>query len=115
MHHFSSIRILRDQSMPIHAKPKTTKPFSWTNFNMNVTIKMLALKMKFRYLPHTFLSVLSLESFSVLSRFKSRDDVLQLSSGFTLRKVLHVIVIGCHLDQPVRFDVCDSPDVVLGG
>ena len=42
------------------------------------------------------------------------DQPLQCTSSLANRKVGHVVVVFCDVDEPFAFDVTDSPDIVLG-
>jgi len=56
-----------------------------------------------------------LESLLILARVDLGNDLLQLSLGLALREVIHVVVLRCNPDEPLRLDVGAGPDVVLGG
>ena len=56
-----------------------------------------------------------LEPFLVLARVDPGDDLLELSLGFALREVVHVVILRRSLDQPLGLHVRHCSDVVLGG
>ena len=57
----------------------------------------------------------SLIALLVLSGIDFCNNLFQLTFSFTLWKIVHIVVLGGSLDQPLWFDVRHRPNVIFGG